>query len=138
MVPPAADSLAAAWDARNAYQRERAACVPPRGWVLLDAGGDAPPVAVVTALDTAVVHWASPVGVHFDCPYGWPTLHVHPPSECNSGATWCALSTAQINAGCLPSDADRRQLRKNGRPFGIVQCSPSTFRFYLPSDGEGS
>jgi hypothetical protein len=123
--------LDADFDSTYAYQLERAYCVSRH---LTGAAADGTVTHIVTQVRRARVRWASPLAINFDCPNGAPHLHVHPPAECNPAGTGCRLSSQYVDAGCPPSEQDRKQARERGLPFAVVMCGPDTFTFYAPAE----
>jgi hypothetical protein len=134
--------LAKRWIPR--VQTERGYCVT--SWsVLVQDNASSPAIMTLDlTIDSTFIVWemqpahaedSTASSIWFNCPYGMPRAHVHPPNTCKDDRD---LSTC-VSGGfsgyqCQPSDKDILNIMYYGAPFGINICGPNQVRFYYPSD----
>lgn len=134
--------LAPRW--KPTAQVESAYCVTSWSVLVQQSSTETAMMSLNVSIDSIFIVWemqpantqaADAATIYFNCPYGMPRAHVHPPNTCKDDTD---LSTCIVGGfsgyQCQPSEKDLLNIMFYGAPFGINICGPNQVRFFYPSD----
>ncbi len=133
VMDPARAQLMAAWNDNDPNQNERGYCVSEYSVARShpDSSGNYEILVRVWKIKKAAVDSASHDWIMFECPVGYPMLHVHPPATCYANS--CTLGGIEAY-DTDPSRDDLQTLVSRGDGFAVIQMAREGFRFYYPDD----
>lgn len=134
--------LAPRW--RTGLQNESGYCVTSWSVLVQESAAEPAIMSLEIKIDSTFIVWemqpavaekATESSIYFNCPFGMPRAHVHPPSTCkdDEDLTTCIIGGFSAYQ-CQPSDKDILNIIYYGAPFGINICGPNQVRFFYPSD----